>query len=135
MFIALLHGIAMMWPLVAGAQKPAMPVIGFIGSASPARWSPFVAAFGAGLSETGYVEDKNVAIELRWAGGRYDRLPELAADRVRRRAAVLVATGGSRSGLAAKATTSTIPIVFTTGGNPVAQGLVASLGRPGGNEG
>jgi putative ABC transport system substrate-binding protein len=94
-FIALFHGIAMMWPLVAGAQKPAMPVIGFIGSASPARWSPFVAAFWAGLSETGYVEDKNVAIELRWAEGP-------------------PSSGGSRSGLAAKATTSTIPIVFTS---------------------
>jgi len=102
-------------------------VIGFLSSVSPAQWSPFVGAFRQGPSETGYVEGRNVAIEFRWAEGQYDRLPALAADLARRRVSVMVTTGGSRSGLAAKAATATIPIIFTTGGDPVEQGLVPSL--------
>ena len=119
--------------LVARAQKSAIPMIGFLGSASPAQSAPFVAAFRKGLNETGYVDGTNVAIEFRWAEGRYDRLSALAAELVRRQVVVLVATGGPGAALAAKAATSTIPIVFTTGSDPVQFGLVASLGHPGGN--
>ena len=132
-FIGSIAGGLLAAPLATRAQTPAMPVIGFLSSVSPAQWSPFVAAFRQGLNEAGYVEGKNVAIEFRWAEGQFDRLPALAADLVGRHVAIIVATGGSRSGLAAKAATSTIPIVFNTGGDPVAEGLVPSLGRPSGN--
>lgn len=120
-------------PPAAQAQESAIPVIGFLSSASSARSTPFVAAFRQGLNEAGYVEGKNVAIEFRWAEGHYDRLPALASDLVRRRVAVLFASGGNAPALAAKAATNKIPIVFLSGGDPVKAGLVASLNRPGGN--
>jgi putative tryptophan/tyrosine transport system substrate-binding protein len=131
-FIALV-GCAATWPRVVDAQQKAMPVIGFLSSRSPGDSTILVAAFRKALSEAGYVEGQNIAIEYRWADGQYDRLPALAAELVNRAVAVLVATGGEPSALAAKAATSTIPIVFTTGGDPVKIGLVASLNRPGGN--
>jgi putative ABC transport system substrate-binding protein len=132
-FITLLGG-ASAWPLVARAQQPAMPVIGFVSTLSPEAISRPVAGFHGGLKEAGYIERQNVAIEYRWAQGHYDRLRELAADLVRRKVAVIVASGGDPSPQIAKAATQTIPIVFGMFGDPVREGLVDSLSQPGGNE-
>jgi putative tryptophan/tyrosine transport system substrate-binding protein len=131
-FITMLGG-ATAWPLSARAQQAAMPVIGFMSTLSPASISKPVAGFHQGLREAGYVEGQNVAIEYRWAQGHYDRLPELAADLVRKRVAVMVASGGDPSPQIARAATQTIPIVFGMFGDPVREGLVDSLMRPGSN--
>ena len=128
-FITALGGATVGWPVRAWAQQT--PLIGFLSSRSPADSSIVVAAFRKGLGEAGYVEGQNIAIEYGWAEGQYERLPRLAAELVQRGVAVLVAVGGEPSAFAAKAATSKIPIVFTTGGDPVKAGLVESLNRPG----
>ncbi len=131
--LLLLLGGAMTIGRVLRAQQKAMPVIGWLNSTSPGSAAPFAAAFRQGLSETGYVEGQNLALEYRWAEGNYDLLPALAADLVSHKVDVIAASGGDRSALAAKTATSTIPIVAVMGGDPVAAGLIASLARPGGS--
>jgi len=132
-FIVLMGGAAVVRPLTARAQQPTTPVVGFLHTGEAAAFVHLLAAFKQGLKEVGYIESQNVAIESRWAEGHYDRLPALAAELVRWPVSVLVAGGGEASASAAKAATTTIPIVFSVGGDPVKDGFVSSLARPGGN--
>ena len=126
-FIAFLGGAAAVWPQIVRAQQAAMPLVGFLSSRSPGESADLVVAFNKGLGEAGYVDGQNLAVEYRWGEGQYDRLPNMAADLVRRGVAVMVTTGGEPAALAAKAATSTIPIVFAVGGDPVKAGLVESF--------
>jgi putative tryptophan/tyrosine transport system substrate-binding protein len=132
-FITVVGGATVAWPLAARAQQPAMPVVALVNPAERDGIPRYVAGFRRGLSDTGYIEGQNVAVEYHWLEGRYDRLPEVMADLVRRRVAVIATPGGTPVALAAKAATSTIPIVFGVAENPVSIGLVANLARPGGN--